>query len=173
MNHLENRTIAGAAAEAEDAAKAFKESDLYETPPEVFHYALHKYGPFDIDVCAQLSTKKVPQYFGPDHERPESRDAFAASWSTLAYTAWMNPPYSNPAPWIDKAREECRKGMRVTALLPADTSTQWLQKNILLNQNCYIDWLPKRIRHLYNGVRSGSPKFGSIIVVFFPEVKFP
>ena len=37
----------------------------------------------------------------------------------------MNPPYSNPTPWVKKAYEESCKGSLVVGLLRGDTSTRW------------------------------------------------
>jgi len=51
---------------------------------------------FDLDVCApkggSLHTPAV-EYFDKDS------DGLTARWFG---TVWMNPPYSNPRPWIDK-----------------------------------------------------------------------
>ena len=150
-----------------------KESDLYETPPEVFEYAALKHGPFDLDACAVLATRKAEAYFGPDHVNEEARDALAVDWCQYdPNMVWMNCPYSDPKPWVEKALEQAKRGVRTVALLPADTSTRWFHL-ILNNKNCFIEYLPKRVRHIYKGVRSGSPKFGSVLVVFFPEVPYP
>lgn len=149
-----------------------KDSDLYETPPEIFRYASDKYGPFDLDACALRDTRKTKAYMGPDHDAPEGRDALSANWSDYEPTAtWMNPPYSNPKPWVEKALMEAKHGVKTVALLPADTSTKWF--HLILNADCHIEYLPKRVRFLFKGKRCGSPKFGNVLVVFFPQVPFP
>ena len=145
-----------------------KESDLYETPPEIFEYAKARYGPFYLDVCAVKETRKTKEYFGPDNEMESWQDGLARDW---APSCWMNPPYSNPKPWVEKAIEQAGKGVRTVALLPADTSTKWF--HLILNADTHIEYLPKRVRFLHGGKRSGSPKFGNVLVVFFPEVEMP
>lgn len=147
---------------------AVKESDLYETPPEVFEYASEKYGPFDLDVCCEEVTKKAGIFYTAQD------DAFSKPWNPISQTkAWMNPPYSNPKPWVEKALFEAKENKVCTvALLPADTSTKWFHL-MLHNKNVHIEYLPKRVRFLFRGKRSGSPKFGNVLVVFFPEIVFP
>lgn len=149
---------------------AVKESDLYETPPEVFEYASDKYGPFDLDVCCEASTNKAGMYYTAQ----DQQSSLDRSWSPVSQTkAWMNPPYSNPKPWVEKALLEAKQNKVCTvALLPADTSTKWFHL-MLHNKNVHIEYLPKRVRFLHRGKRSGSPKFGNVLVVFFPEIEFP
>lgn len=43
-------------------------------------------------------------------------------WKDKTY---VNPPYSNPEPFIRKAIEENKKGKFIVMLLPVDTSTKW------------------------------------------------
>lgn len=66
-------------------------SDDYYTPSWVFE-ALNEH--FDLDVCA-------PPGGGPfvptDRYYTEVEDGLACSWSGFV---WMNPPFSNPLPWI-------------------------------------------------------------------------
>ena len=47
------------------------------------------------------------------------------SWK---YKAFVNPPYSDPEPWIDKAIEQHKLGVTVVLLLPCDVSTGWFRK---------------------------------------------
>lgn len=52
----------------------------------------------------------------------------------LSEPAWaapdvfINPPYSNIMPWVDKAFEFHDKGCGVLMLLPANTDTKWFHK---------------------------------------------
>lgn len=139
-------------------------SDLYETPPEVFGYWHRLFG-FNIDVCAEPTTAKCPTYMTAD------LDALTQDWSTIfreGGKVWMNPPYSNPAPWIEKAIEQSNKGVFVLALLPADTSTKWFHL-LTTTPNVTLVYAKGRIRFLLGGERQGSPKFGSIFALFWPR----
>ena len=146
-------------------------SDQYETPPDVFEAISKAFGPFNLDVCAQKSTAKCDTYFSIE----EGIDALGVYWNPnfdRTY-AWMNPPYSNPRPWVEKALEQSRAwGMRVVALLPADTSTRWYH---LMQQSdhCILLHPPGRIRFWLDGKpAANSAKFGSVIAIFHPPISF-
>jgi len=44
------------------------------------------------------------------------------SWGMKTF---VNPPYSNPLPWVEKAIEEHEAGRTIVMLLKHDTSTRW------------------------------------------------
>jgi len=68
---------------------------------------------FDLDVCAPVA----PEFRTCPARRYLTilEDGLAEPWSGLV---WMNPPYSNPAPWVDRFAEH-PAGL---ALLPAANS---------------------------------------------------
>jgi hypothetical protein len=95
------------------AADVAMTNDEWYTPRWIFDAAGLT---FDLDVCAPVA----PEF----RTCPARRyltvldDGLAAPWDGLV---WMNPPYSNPAPWVDRfAAHPC--GL---ALLPAAKS-RWL-----------------------------------------------
>jgi len=77
-------------------------------------------GPISTDVAASSDNHVVDRWFG---EGGEHEDGLATKWEGKC---WMNPPYSNPLPWVQKAIDESKEiGTSVTALLPMDFSTKW------------------------------------------------
>lgn len=81
-------------------------------------------------------------------------------------TVFVNPPYSAPKPWIEKAYSEVQRGMAntVVLLLPADISTAWWRHHLAPHTHQYI-W-PGRIKfHGPDGKPVGSPKSGSIVAL--------
>lgn len=50
---------------------------------------------------------------------------------------FINPPYSNIGPWVDKAFEFHDKGSAVLLLLPANTDTKWFHKLAERAQLCF------------------------------------
>lgn len=46
-------------------------------------------------------------------------------------SVFLNPPYSNPTPWIRKAYNESLKGKTIVGLLRGDTSTKWFHDWVL------------------------------------------
>jgi hypothetical protein len=75
------------------SAKDYSPNDSLYTPPEIFEMLNVV---FDVDVCAPTGGLHwIPAKRSID----ELEDGLAVKWSGLV---WMNPPYSNPTPWIDK-----------------------------------------------------------------------
>ncbi len=84
-------------------------NDEYATPDWI------KQGLFRgwFDPCP-LSNGKVDQ------------DGLNSVW--LSERVFVNPPYSNPLPWVLKAITESRKGKTVALLVKHDSSTVWWAK---------------------------------------------
>lgn len=51
-------------------------------------------------------------------------DGLLIDWPDRTF---VNPPYSNPLPWVEKGVREMQRGRRVAFLLKADTSTRWFR----------------------------------------------
>jgi len=54
------------------------------------------------------------------------RDGLHSEW--VGDRIFLNPPYSNPLPWVEKAIAESKKGKTVVLLLKHDSSTKWYAK---------------------------------------------
>ena len=91
-------------------------------------------------------------------------------WLLKLYV-WMNPPYSrgNIDKFCKKAYDESQKGCTVVGLLPSDLSTKWYQ-NWIFGKAHEVRTTARRVRFIdpITGKQGGSPKFGSIIVVWKP-----
>ena len=77
---------------------------------------------------------------------------------------YVNPPYSNKAPWIKKAIEEQKKGNLTVMLLPVDTSTKWFQD--LIMPNAEIRWIRGRLS--FNNGKSHAA-YASMLCIFRPK----
>jgi phage N-6-adenine-methyltransferase len=98
------------------------ESDEWATPPELLRPLDDAVGGFDLDPCSGAEARSIaPETY------TEEDDGLARRWFGAV---WCNPPYSDAADWIEKARNESRRDEVevVLVLLPARTSTQWFQK---------------------------------------------
>lgn len=84
-------------------------------------------------------------------------DGLEIDWEEKTY---VNPPYSNPLPWVKKAVTENHRGNTVVMLLKHDSSTQWWR---IAHENG-AHFLPIMGRLSY---QSGKPcAFPSVLVVF-------
>ena len=122
-----------------------KLSDQWQTPQGLFD-ELNKEFNFDIDLCATEANSKCDTYCtdylnnkynhvkDPFHDSGiivwNDRDNLRkANYSGYTYskkdlTAFMNPPYSNPKPFIEKAWEDS-KHCKIVCLVKCDPSTKW------------------------------------------------
>lgn len=86
-------------------------------------------------------------------------DGLAINWKKKTY---VNPPYSNPLPWVHKAIEESLKGNMVAMLLKADVSTELFR---LCMQKGKVFYFSGRLKF---GNTNRAP-FPSMLVIFSPK----
>lgn len=93
--------------------------DLWQTPKPVFR-GMDREFEFVADVAANKANALIPRYI------TEEMDTLHYPWGAVAMPGeyvWMNPPYSNPGPFVDKAAlEHSRNHIGCVMLLPADIS---------------------------------------------------
>ena len=85
-------------------------------------------------------------------------DGLKIEWQDRTF---VNPPYSNPLPWVEKAIEESKKGKIIVMLLHVDTSTKWFAK--LNEANAHILWFAKRLN--YSDKKGGASPKPSMLVI--------
>ena len=110
------------------------------------------------DQFTQLKTKesdnyKTPQWimdmfedwFDPCPLNPNPTiDGLNIEWKDKTY---VNPPYSNPLPWVLKAIDENKQGKKIALLLKLDCSTKWFMA--LQNANAHFLFINERVK--FNG----------------------
>jgi hypothetical protein len=114
-------------------------SDSWATPEELYA-DLDKEFHFDDDPCPLNGDGGLGREWGK--------------------SVFMNPPYSNPTPWVKKAYEESLKGKLIVGLLRGDTSTKWFHDLVL--PYAEIRFVKGRL-HFNN---SGCAPFASIIAIW-------
>lgn len=136
--------------------------DLWRTPKPIFDYYDKRFG-FDCDVAANYDNRLCHIYID------EFNDALSCDWQV---SNWCNPPYSDVAPWINKAICEMGNGNLTVMLIPADTSVKWFK---LAFENCsechFISGRLAFINEETGKPVSGNNK-GSVVFVFDPNSPF-
>jgi len=90
---------------------------------------------------------------------PTLMNGLKKDWNLHNNKVYVNPPYSNPLPWVEKAIEENKKGCTIVMLLRMDTSTKWFMK--LQEAGAKFLWINKRLKF-----RTGKPaNFPSMLVI--------
>ena len=146
------------------------EGDKRQTPKEVIARIQTLINmPLVHDVAAEPHTAKCASYWTIDD------DALSKSWvepmlnvASLTKALWMNPPYSNITPWVQKAVDAARNGVIVVGCLPDDRSVSWYQQYV--EDKAQIIYVPDRRISFEDGEgvpQRGNPK-GTVFPVWMP-----
>ncbi|MFC0940140.1 DNA N-6-adenine-methyltransferase [Pasteurella multocida] len=165
--------------------------DHYRTPKYIFNWLRHRHGWFHIDGCATEENALAPHWIGPGSDVCEdflSDDLLDVLLEQVIEQAdllrfYVNPPYSDPLPFVKRAAELRNAGYVVVMLLPADKTVEWY-KVVQDNANEVIDIIgyydEKNNKYHSGRIRFINPKTGkevagnnkgSMIVVFDPFVE--
>lgn len=130
--------------------------DEWSTPRWLFDFYDLRHD-FTLDAAASEENHKVTRFF------TREENALLQSWK--GERVWCNPPYSDPAPWVDKAIESIgfadEADTTIVMLLPSDSSTRWFSRGFDAARK--VEFLTPRIRF---GGYKGSPRFGSVVMIF-------
>jgi phage N-6-adenine-methyltransferase len=139
---------------------ATNKNDLWATPWPFFLSLNEEFG-FNLDVCALPDTAKCAMFYGPD------LDGLSMPWFGHC---WMNPPYSNPAPWVQKAYLTAQAGGLVVGLLRASVDTRWFHSFVMKASE--IRFIVDRVHFVMDGkgTRSNHP---SMVVIWRPRCQGP
>ena len=151
--------------------------DMTQTPLWLFR-ALDLEFNFALDAAALPETALCEKYLTPDI------DALSVDWgdfispSVRSPWAWLNPPYSDIGPWVEKAIEQQRRGIGTVMLVPQDTSTEWCpceRTSEVRHITGYHDengkWRNGRVSFINKATgeeMKGNPK-GSMFLIFAPN----
>jgi phage N-6-adenine-methyltransferase len=99
-------------------------SDEWATPKWLFDHFDAEFH-FTLDACAQPWNAKCARFFTPED------DGLKRDW--YGETVWVNPPYSDPGPWMEKASMEGNATYRpsvVVCLVPNAPDTHWWRNHV-------------------------------------------
>ncbi|TCJ96170.1 phage N-6-adenine-methyltransferase [Volucribacter psittacicida] len=149
--------------------------DSYRTPEYLFNW-LYKRFKFDVDGCANHKNKLCFDYIGEGGIAEDFLDfdplelVCELCEANLAF--FVNPPYSNPLPFVQRAAALKQQGYLVVMLLPADKSTKWYG---VINEQAteVIDIIGGRINfvHPLTGEEVKGNNKGSMVAVFDPTMQ--
>ena len=130
--------------------KPGKSKQDYCTPPEFLRAVEKRLGikQFYIDLAANKETRIVLRYLW---------DAFSVSWTEMLPSGewgWLNPPYSDITPWVEKAYQEARKDAQIAMLIPASVGSNWWAD--FVHRRCYVLFPSPRLQFV--GTTAPYPK---------------
>ncbi|MEQ5201573.1 phage N-6-adenine-methyltransferase [Providencia rettgeri] len=92
--------------------------DRWQTPLPLFTALDAEFG-FYLDAAADKNNHLCSHYL------TEKDDSLNCDWESYG-VIWVNPPYSEIQPWINKSDEQCKKQLQpVVMLIQSDTSVGW------------------------------------------------
>lgn len=162
--------------------------DQWRTPRCLFNY-LNNLHFFSIDGCSNGVDSQchffIGDYQGDDEEiksgqmfgdflgdfelLSEALDRFIDEHFDLPHF-FVNPPYSNPLPFVERAIELKKAGYLVVMVLPQDLSTKWgalVAKHA--SEILFITGSRVAFIHPKTGEAGGSPSKGTMVAFFDPR----
>jgi phage N-6-adenine-methyltransferase len=122
---------------------------------------------FTVDAASSIENRKLDRHWTIDD------NGLAQPWS--GERVYCNPPYSDIAPWVDKAWSETNAEL-IVLLLPANRTEQtWWQKGIEPYRDrprsfLRVEFLPGRLRFLRPGQETIKPNerppFGCVLCIW-------
>ena len=103
-------------------------NDLWRTPQEVFN-TFDKEFDFIADMAASYDNALCDIFFTEDENSLLFDWAKKLPSKKLKYV-WVNPPYSNPMPWVKQAAKAQLGGLGVVMLLNNDQSVGWFVESL-------------------------------------------
>lgn len=117
-------------------------------------------GRFDLDPCSGAEPKPIAE-----NRFTQEDDGLSQDWVGHD-TVFVNPPYSNLEPWMEKTETEFKRNHPgapelIICLLPGYTSSDWFQVHAA--ESDYLCLIDKRLQ--FAGTDNSAP-FPSIITIF-------
>jgi phage N-6-adenine-methyltransferase len=100
-------------------------NDLWATPPEVIDYIENRFGEIRIDLCASDECHVCELYLTQQEDFLDDNTLYLLEDVNHGSICWMNPPYSNPLPFVKQAIKWSEAGYAVAGILNNDPSTKW------------------------------------------------
>lgn len=155
-------------------------TDDWLTPP-IIADAFECFGGVGLDPCSHVCSIVVPKLaFGSSPEDPKNlrlkkvynqNDGLQITWDNKGLV-YINPPYSDPAPWVEKA---AKKGDECILLLPASTGEAWWHKWVVPS-NRVLFWKGRLTFYEPDGIGAARPakypaRFSSVLVYWGTRVE--
>jgi phage N-6-adenine-methyltransferase len=104
---------------------------------------------FDYDLAADGQNAKGTVWIDKE------RDSLAQDWSRLRGKLWLNPPYADIAPWVEKCYRSTREpGRNIFVLIPASVGSNWYRDWV--HTKCDVYFLNPRLK--FDGATSLYPR---------------
>ena len=116
---------------------------------------------FSLDLAASAENAVCPRYF------TEADNALSCAWVDALGLgwAWLNPPFAQMAPWVEKAYRESQQGLALAMLVPAGVGSNWWRDWV--HDKCRVLLLNGRVTFV--GETTCYPK-DCCVLIYHPQV---
>lgn len=107
--------------------KPHRSEQSVQTPREFLDAVERRFGPIVLDLAADAHNRAAEMWFD------ERLDALSSDqrWTEgEAGVRWLNPPYSDIAPWAEKAAWQSTTTHPVLMLVPASVGSNWFAEHV-------------------------------------------
>lgn len=94
------------------------------TPQNFRAAVVDRFGAPMWDLAASQASTFAPNFYS------EISNAFAHNWHEAGGLCWLNPPYSNIAPWARKCAVEHKLGAEILLLVPFSGGANWFWDHV-------------------------------------------
>ena len=145
--------------------KPGKSKQDVQTPPELLRAIERVFGVggWVIDLAANEHNSVSLQWLGPGAYDPYE-NSLAVNWSMWSGDAFLNPPYADISPWVQKCLNTKRAG-RIFALVPAAVGSNWYREYV--DGSAHVVALSPRVTFV--GHRDPYPK--DLILAIYSAVR--
>jgi hypothetical protein len=168
-----------------------KDRDGWQTPKDLFNFLDEKYGPFFWDACCDQDNCLIPKQkavlknlpetcglvvYGRYYDYLESNfiDIAIENSTKATKSIFMNPPYSNPGPFLKKAWEDS-KYYKIVCLVPTSILSckymDFLDEGLSSHTRTWkkgikIEILNRRTKFKHKSLKTSSPPGGCMLLIF-------
>lgn len=127
-----------------------KSKQDYRTPPVFLDAVRERWGitQFACDLAATAENTVVPGCY-----YDQEMNSLVQSW-VMGGINWLNPPFADIEPWVQKALHESQDGAHTLVLVPAGVGSNWWR--IFVHEEAHVYFLNGRITFL--GAADPYPK---------------
>lgn len=98
----------------------------YATPRVFLDAVENRFGTPHFDLAASAENAVTQGFYD------EERDALKQDWAADLgrATAWLNPPFSNVAPWAERCARYSSPRLRILFLVQASVGSEWFAEHV-------------------------------------------
>lgn len=141
-----------------------EERDYWQTPGWLVAFLRDRFGAFDVDLACTAANMICERGI------VEERDSLSENWRHWGRLGFLNPPFSNPGPWVQKAVDSAtqyeRDGFSCVLVLPTHVCQKWAALAALATERIEFEG---RINYVRPGGGKSQSNRGGTQVLYFRQ----